>query len=113
MEDRLLLRYKITGQGGNELINTLNLSKDALLTAKGDVLLKAGEPLEQYHFIYFGEDSECGQEGDLVIRPTDNENQIELILSPAGDLIDYSDCLNGEAIDQLFPTNDWMTLTKQ
>src|SRR5699024_4418970 len=52
-EDKLLLRYKITDQNGNEYINTLNLPKDATMTAEGDVLLKAGEPLEQYHFIYF------------------------------------------------------------
>lgn len=113
-EDILLLRYKITGEDNQELINTLNISSGTRVV-KGTSIEDGGEPGEYYVLDYFGEESQCGQKGNIYLTISQNNpDQMRLFLAPSNEYIVKSKCPDGSA-QQLFPTDpgNQLYLTKQ
>ncbi len=105
-EDKLLIRYKITDNVRNELVNTLNLPNDNKYIINGKYLANSGG----YLLNYLGLKGECGQNGDVYISIYDTNNiKMKLYLQVDGEI--YLNCTTG-AVEQILPTS-WIDLTKQ
>ncbi|MDQ7917147.1 hypothetical protein RBU60_06130 [Mesonia sp. MT50] len=103
--DELIIKYKITDNNGNILVNTTNLPDDDLLVIEGDYLDENGET---YHLYYIGENYKCGQNGYITMAVVNNGTQLNFGLSVEGEMT--QSCQTGPA-EQIFP--EFMTLNKQ
>lgn len=109
--DELEGSYTVTDTStGDVLVDTMNLPHDSDNLLKGLDLDPEGRG---YSFIYNGFESRCGQEGTMLITMNENyQTLMYLRMSPRNDMIMEESCPNGVA-QQVFPTDEWMTLTKQ
>ena len=107
-EDILLLRYKITNNSNNSIVeNTLTLPNDSPYVMKNGYVAETGS----YVFSYIGKDVACGQNGWVFMRILNNTNNLnaKLFLQVEGET--YPECTTGAA-QQVLPTN-WIDLIKQ
>lgn len=103
--DKLIIKYKITDNNGNIVIDTTNLPDDDVLVIEGDYL---DENEETYHLYYIGENYKCGQNGYITMAVVNNGTQLNFGLSVEGEMT--QSCQTGPA-EQIFP--ELMTLNKQ
>ena len=103
--DRILLKYKITNSTGIVIANTLPFNDQNSLITRGRYL---SENKSFYSLLYFGFDSNCGQNGELFLRNL-SLTQMSIILAP--DIEVGYDC--DQVAEQVFPFHARMTLTKQ
>jgi hypothetical protein len=101
--EKLLMRYKITDNLGNIIVNTLDLANDHKYIIRGDYLAKTGS----YVLSYLGLNGKCGQNGSVFISA--NGNKLNLGLYVDGEL--SLDCTTGP-VEQILPTTG-IVLTKQ
>lgn len=113
-EDRLLLRYKITDEGGSEVFSTLNLPDNSIHVVKGRHIENGGSPEEYYILFYQGKKYRCGQIGKMQINILDNNSKrLSLSFMPDRHSIRFKNCMNRPA-KQVFPTDqESVLLTKQ
>lgn len=107
-KDKLLLRYKITNSNGSVIEDTTTLPNESPYVIKGNYLSNTSS---FYVLSYIGKEADCGQHGEIFIDVQKNPNIMKASLEVIGDLINASDCPNGEA-EQILPTEQF-TLIKQ
>ncbi len=84
--DELIMRYHITDSNGNEVFSTLSLPDENAYVIKGWYL---SHTKTHYVLSYIGEESACGQSGDIFIYlGKTNKDKLYLNLSPDIDMID-------------------------
>jgi len=105
--DKLIIKYKITDDNGNIIVDTSNIPDDDPLVIEGDYLNENGET---YHLDYMGENYICGQNGYIGIAVINNGLQMNLGFALRGEKT--QSCQTGLA-EQVFPINTIMLLTKQ
>ncbi len=94
--DKLIMRYRITDNNGNEVFSTLSLPNESPYVIKGRYL---SHTKTHYVLNYIGEEVECGQSGDIFIYlEKTNKDKLYLILSPSIDMIDCK-----ESAEQILP----------
>lgn len=105
--DILSIRYLITSNTGVILQDTRSLPDDNNLVIAG---LYFGKNFGYYVLSYIGENSQCGQTGDLFISTSKDNKQMKLYLAAYQDIIDGSKC--PKVAEQILPTKS-MLLNKQ
>src|SRR5690606_33969102 len=108
LEDKILMRYKITDSNGNVIESTLGLPDESPYVIQGKYL---SETETYYVLLYIGFEAKCGQQGDIFIEVNNSITEMELYLVPEIEFIFTSDCPNG-VVPQTIPT-DKITLIKQ
>jgi ribulose-5-phosphate 4-epimerase/fuculose-1-phosphate aldolase len=106
-EDEILVRYLITNLDGSIVEDTRSNADDGDYIISGDMFSKNAD---YYYMIYAGKDADCGQSGDLILRPK-SPTQLKISLLQEKILLDPAACPGGRAI-QLMPL-EGMILTKQ
>ncbi len=107
--DKLHLRYKITDNNGNTILDTTNLPSSNYLVVKGRYLSKEAG---YYVLSYVGEGGNCGQHGDIFISVSSSTpTSMTASLNVGHDMVYLGDCPNGIP-EQIIPTEQF-TLTKQ
>ena len=102
--DELIAKYKIVGQHGETIENTLDMSNDSLeLTMKHRFY-----DLTTYTFNYYGKNHMCGDNGILFLWYK-NDNTIDLKYSFKG--ATYSNCTR--RAEKSLPSDTTIVLTKQ
>ena len=107
--DELHLRYKITDNNGNTILDTTNLPSSNYLVVKGRYLSK-----EAGHYVlsYVGEGGNCGQKVDIFISVSSSTpTSMSFYFHLGHDMVYLGDCPNGIP-EQIIPTEQF-TLTKQ
>ncbi|HET8809923.1 MAG TPA: DUF6705 family protein [Flavobacteriaceae bacterium] len=106
--EQLYMRYKITDANGNVIENTLNLPDTSPMVIKGSYISR---DLTDYFLYYVGQESGCGQHGDIVIFEI-STTQMELYFRPGENVYTSNRCPNGPA-QQVLPVETALVLTKQ
>lgn len=94
--DELIIKYKITDNNGNIIVNTLNVPDDDMLVIEGDYLDENGET---YHLDYTGENFVCGQNGYVLIAVINNGLNMNFRYAVKGQMTDG--CTTGPAVQVL------------
>ncbi|MBO6605317.1 DUF6705 family protein [Psychroserpens sp.] len=105
--DILSIGYKITNENGVVTYDTTNLTNNELVKISGNYFLNDGET---YYTNYFGQYSNCGQFGNLLLNASSN-NQLTVKFIPGRDSIDSSNC--NISWSYPFPINENVVLLKQ
>lgn len=109
--DLLFFYYKIK-EDNEELIDVLDAEDDDKLIGMGSRLYVEEDNSVIYVISYTGEESICGQTGHILLKTTDNPDEIRFVYYPKGGLVFMEDCPDGVA-EQLFPNEEEMLLTKE
>jgi len=107
--DKLLIKYKLSDNNGNEIINTLPYFDDYKFHMRGRFF---GDNTNLYFAHYKGEEWKCNQKGTAWINFIDS-NTITLWTLPDSDVIYSSDCNTGDIYILPITKDTRVTLTKQ
>jgi hypothetical protein len=110
-EDMLLIRYRITDNFGNIIIDTTLLPDDDLKNMQGRYFLEGGDV---YLATFFGPNFNCGEYADVIMYIDDNSlggNQMVFHLRPNPRGIDPNECTG--SWEWSFPKTTYLIFTKQ
>ncbi|WP_166924643.1 DUF6705 family protein [Flavobacterium poyangense] len=106
-KDKLLISYLITTTSGSVIEDTRSLPQADPLVMQGDYISKS---LGYYVLNYYGQNTECGQSGEVFISITKDNKQMKLFLAAYQGIIDGRKC--PKVAEQILPTKS-MFLSKQ
>lgn len=101
LEDRLIMRYTITGINGTIIEDTSTLLNESPFVIKGYIF---NEITTQYILNYTGKNYKCGQSGQINIS-VNNLSQMKLNYFPDNNMIDDVDCPNLVGAEEIMPEN--------
>ncbi len=106
--DGIILRYTLKDSFGNILFSTVNLPQESPYVSHGGAFLKNKET---YNIYYQGEESECGQNGNLSFAIRINDiNKMGFGYS-VEDERDIFNCPDG--VDQVMPFGETIIMERQ